>query len=267
MQVAASSAGQMGCHPSGFRVWQGWRTPRYQDRISKFHDKLGSIFLPVTVQLMEPLGMKAYLPAISPVNDNILPDEIALVAYPSQETYLQATREVAVGRAYGALHATVFNFDRQTTIPSSRSDFPRAWTDDWQLSTPYYLIDMALDWQAGSTGLLMARRRNDIRDSEFHELLRATIDNWRQQRPSAIDGSIVVVEQEYLIYWEHRSDTGTNVPSQGSLIPALSELLGDVVMRQSCEPIRVKPLFEVGDTGLPVNGGEFYNVSGGDYRR
>ncbi len=246
------------CHPSGIRVWQGWRTERYRNRIKEFQQKLGSIFMPVTIQLMEPLGLAAYLPAIPTAHDNVVPDEIALVAYPSQAAYERADREVAVGRAYGALHSTVFNFDSQSDIPCSRSAFPVAWNGDYQVNTPYYLLERSANWRSGTTRLYMARRREAWDESEFRDRLVTAVADWLPRRPESIDGGILVVEKDYLIYWEHHKGQSEHP----GLIPALADILGEPLMHRSCEPVQVEPIFAAGE-GLPISGGEFFNLRSG----
>ena len=71
------------CTPDGIRVWRGFRSRSFFDNRAKFDCFVGTVFVPQTAQQMEPLGLRAYFPALLPdstppgSNDRFLkiPDE------------------------------------------------------------------------------------------------------------------------------------------------------------------------------------------------
>src|SRR5215510_8041427 len=74
-----------------------------------FVQRLGEMFMPITVQMQRLNGLTAYLPAVLPESEeSTIPDEVALVFYRTQECYHEAKRRVG-GRAYSELHELVFD--------------------------------------------------------------------------------------------------------------------------------------------------------------
>ena len=46
--------------PKSIRVWQGFRSASLAEKRERFCDQLGKVFIPATVQQMQPLGLQAY---------------------------------------------------------------------------------------------------------------------------------------------------------------------------------------------------------------
>lgn len=124
------------------RIWLGYA--RTELTRAYFHQQLGGIFMPSTVQVMGQLGLQSYIPAVLPEADN-LPDEVALVFYPSRQIYQQACKQSCGGRMYGALHQSLFQF------PKSKSAFPENYTDELltKNKTFFILFDRQPNWQNG----------------------------------------------------------------------------------------------------------------------
>ncbi|WP_448548886.1 hypothetical protein [Thalassotalea fusca] len=241
------------CKPTGFRVWQGYRSEGYLNRRDDFVEKLGTLFIPATVQMMEPLGLIGYFPAILPDTGFKLPDEIALVLYGSQEDYKTASRESTSGRAYGALHGAVFNFSRGGEIPKSKSAFPQKYEGELELGTPYYLRDDEIDWRDGKTKVYCARRHPDISLAEFTKHIKSVIDAWSKQNALDIDGSILVCEADYILYWEHSK-------SSKSLFPYFAPVLNYPMLADKPLLRSVPELNTVPYEGIDVQAGDNLDV-------
>ncbi|WP_271273850.1 hypothetical protein [Aliamphritea hakodatensis] len=238
-------------HPAGMRVWQGFRIASMATDWQSFSEQLGKIFIPATVQQMQPLGLQAYFPLILPDSGFALPDELALVIYPSQAVYKTATRETVAGRAYGALHGTVFNFNRDGDIPRSRSFFPAPWSGKLEDSKPVYLKEAAIDWHAGILRCLVMKSREAAGMAEQYEQIAAVVNDWLAGGHEAADNVILQAEAGYLLCWEHYDHRVTD-----GLTDLLStQIQGEVVIDTCAEKVTVKPLFAAPDSGVePVAG-------------
>jgi hypothetical protein len=96
------------------RVFRG-RKNRLVKR-SVFIEKLGTVFMPMTVQMQRLFGLTAYLPAILPeTKSEGMPDEIALVFYQTQGAYHEAKRCVG-GRSYSELHQLLFDMPARPAV-------------------------------------------------------------------------------------------------------------------------------------------------------
>jgi hypothetical protein len=147
--------------PDAVRVWRGFKLPTFTP--SNFLIALGTIFIPVTAQLQSLYGLSAYLPTVLPTSKpDGVPDEIALVFYETQKAY-NDTSQIVGGRAYSALHKTVFAF------PASLSGFPVLLGPAAPaLDQPYYLFTKPVDWQQGFTQVFVGgapdeRQRHRLR--------------------------------------------------------------------------------------------------------
>ncbi len=96
------------------RVWRGWRRPDLKP--DHFLNQLSSVFIPATWLVMGRLGLQCYVPTVLTPQEHI-PDEVALLIYPSATVYDDARRRSVAGRAYSALHDAVFNFSSAPAAP------------------------------------------------------------------------------------------------------------------------------------------------------
>lgn len=251
--------------PSGVRVWWGYRHEQFAQNRAGFDKTLSSIFIPQTWQQMSALGLCAYFPALVPLaaeDEWPLPDELALVHYPSAEQYRFATRETVAGRAYGLLHSTAFNFNNPL-LPTSGSDFPAPWVETVDFAQPTYLVDKAIQWRSGVTHMLMARPILDVGSAEYKKQINQAIQQWLKQRESHVkgsdsnvDGAIILMHPHWLCYWEHRTDSC----EQNSLLPLLRPLLQDPIIDKQASTITVPPLFSGPDDGVDIKQGDFVDV-------
>lgn len=234
--------------PDTVRVWRGFRAPDLEP--AKFREKLGTLFIPSTVQFLSRLGLTAYLPTVLPDDKpDGLPDEIALVFYASQTAYHDTFKTLG-GRAYAELHKPVFS-------PRSKSGFPVKFDAALEPDKPYHLFDNAADWQYGTCKVLVGGRPEGQDEGEF----RAAVGEWLaeecarevQQRP---DGAIVCISADYLIYWEHWADTAR---ARRSRIRSLARLVQQVLL-ENARPLSLSAPFDVDFAGIEIAGGEFLNL-------
>ncbi|WP_407334171.1 hypothetical protein [Enterovibrio sp. 27052020O] len=248
--------------PKGIRVWQGYRSQKYNDDTDGFLEQLGQIFIPATVQLMMPLGLKMYYPAIVPqrvISPPItLPDEIALVGYPSAKNYDEASHHSVAGRAYSSLHETVFNFS-PSSIPTSFSSFPCAYSDHAQFAwkTPYYFSGEAIDWHACYVGVIIWTWPEGS-DSDHYALGMMTLKTCDESvsRSQNLFEVITVLQKEYGILW-FASDT-LHWPDR--ILHTLSDLQCSVVMKAFHDIVNISPLFSENDPGIDAAAGQALDV-------
>lgn len=235
--------------PDAVRVWRGYRgsVPPAQ-----FYADLGTIFIPVTVQMQRLFHLSAYLPAVLPANKpDGMPDEIALVFYRTQQAYQDASL-CAGGRAYSLLHSTIFNLGKGGSL----SGFPTKLQGNFVLDAPFHLFDDAVDWQGGFTQLFVGSRRAAIDPALFAHQIADFCAAQQANRPAGLDGAIVVAASGYLIYWEHWL---TRAAAQSSGIGRLTDLAAPELLAPYSE-VAVPPGLDAVWPGLQVSGGECFNT-------
>jgi hypothetical protein len=179
------------------RVFRGKSRPMKR---SEFIQKLGTVFMPMTVQMQRLFGLTAYLPAILPeTKSEGMPDEIALVFYQTQGAYHEAKRCVG-GRSYSDLHQLVFD------MKASKSTFPELFTGEVQPDKAYHLFPKSVDWQIGSARLYAGTRRSKVREAGFLKKL-GQVAAELQKAPGNLDAAIFCATKEWLIWWEHSSES------------------------------------------------------------
>lgn len=226
------------------RVWRGFRRSGLSQ--DQFFGKLGSIFIPGTVQIQAPVGLTAYLPSVLPRDKHpAAPDEIALVFYRVQQSYDDAKLTVG-GRAYSDLHGLVFD------LTKSLSGFPQKFAGELVPDGRYHLFDQPVDWQHGAVAAFVGMRSGGDAEGFL-----SAVAGWlgRVQRDGGPDGAIASASTEYVVYWEHWPDEAA---AAASPIPDLADLV-EPVYRKAFEPTPMHHgLWEHYD-GLTVNGGESFN--------
>jgi len=179
------------------RVFRGKSRPMKR---SEFIQKLGTVFMPMTVQMQRLFGLTAYLPAILPeTKSEGMPDEIALVFYQTQGAYHEAKRCVG-GRSYSDLHQLVFD------MKASKSTFPELFTGEVQPDKAYHLFPKSVDWQIGSARLCAGTRRSKVKEAGFLKKL-GQVAAELQKAPGNLDAVIFCATKEWLIWWEHSSES------------------------------------------------------------
>jgi len=229
--------------PNAVRVWRGFRVEELE--AVKFREKLGTVFIPSTVQFQARLGLTAYLPTVLPDDKpEALPDEIALVFYASQDAYHDTFKTLG-GRVYAELHKPVFS-------PRSKSDFPVKLDAAFEPDTPYHLFDNPADWQYGTCKVLVGARPDGQEAGDFRAAVQEWLAQERARTPQGPDGAIVCVAADYLLYWEHWAETAR---ARHSRIRSLSSLVRTVLL-ENARPVHISAPFDVDFAGIEIAGGE-----------
>lgn len=249
--TSTGASGSSPVSPDSVRVWRGYALDRtHRDA---FHQTLGATFIPITAQVMGKLGLTAYLPAIVPPDQNpSVPDEIALVFYRSQSDYQQNSNGTTAGRAYQKLHSGVFNIAAtRPDLPSSASGFPILLKDGCVSGQPYYLFSDAVDWYQGASDVFIGVFDGDARtlgDAAFKagKALQAN-------RMSGLDGLILLVVDNVLIYWRHWQ-SGASPAAWNMGLPLRT------VLSNGARVTDVNPSEYAASAGLSTQAGQYLNV-------
>jgi len=198
-------------------------------RRDTFVERLGQLFMPLTIQMQRLYGLTAYLPAVLPeLKESTIPDEVALVFYRTQECYHEAKRSVG-GRAYSELHELVFD------MPASRSGFPKLLAaDEIASDQPYHLFERSVDWQIGYSRLFVGTRKPDARSDAFLTGV-AKVARRVQGDPRSLDAAIFSATGDWVVWWDH-SPTGIATDSVHDL-----DAVADLVHASAARCLRVPP--------------------------
>ncbi|MCP3966068.1 MAG: amidohydrolase family protein [Lentisphaerae bacterium] len=233
--------------PDSVRVWRGFQVSNLSK--TNFRRELGSAFIPTAVQTQVPLGMTAYLPTVLPNNKpEDVPDEIALVFYESQKVYKE-TFNTPMGRAYGLLHRSVFS-------KQSKSGFPVLLKGDLQCDQPYYLFNKDADWHTGLTRVLIGSRLKNQSVKEFLKQLHKWLHSIQKKPPVNLDGAIVSVSENCLIYWEHWQKEDDSAKSK---IPEITDSM-ETVLLKNADKLKVSMNWLDPCPGPEIKGGESLNL-------
>ena len=213
------------------------------------------VFIPATVQMTTPLGMTAYIPAVLPPSDNILPDEIALVFYESQQTYINAMRDKVTGRAYAAMHGTTFNFSNDAEIPPSHSDFPRKYLGDLDFDQPYYLFDQSVDWQAGNTLVYAGLLKDSCHTLHIQQHLHKWLQGICTRDDKMLDGFVFMLNKHYLLCWQHSPSPEKRIVGSDQLLDFFEPVLQQQAVNT---PIPLNPITDY--SGVNVRDGLCLNT-------
>jgi hypothetical protein len=183
--------------PDAVRVFRGKKRGSLDRR--SFIDKLGTVFMPMTVQMQRLYGLMAYLPAVLPEKKaDSLPDEVALVFYRTQQSYQEAKRCIG-GRAYSELHQLVFE------MPQSPSSFPELFTSKVEVGKAYHIFSKSVDWQDGSARVWVGTRKSNVTPEKFLSAVGSVARSVRET-PGGVDAVILTVSNDWLVWWEHSSE-------------------------------------------------------------
>ena len=243
----AKTRGQ-GVPPDSVRVWRGYKLASLPNQT--FLANLGAIFIPVTAILQRLFGLTAYLPTVLPLEKPAgVPDEIALVFYTAQQAY-NDTKLIVGGRAYSLLHSAVFD------LTQSQSGFPTLLGSKLDVDTPYYLFPESADWQSGFTQVFVGTRKTSVQPPAFAASILNFLNHLKTHRPAGLDGAVVCVSSDWVIYWEHWKTEGSSLHGQ---ISGLAEL-ADRVLLQPYTPTKIDSSIADHYPGLTVEGGESFNI-------
>lgn len=232
--------------PDAVRVWRGYRHPALDQET--FFDKLGSIFIPGTVQIQAPVGLTAYLPSVLPADKpEGAPDEIAVVFYRVQQAYHDAKLTVG-GRAYSDLHGLVFDLERST------SGFPVKLSGEIEPDMRYHLFDHHVDWQEGVASAFVGMRKGED-PRAFMDSMRDWLLEVQAMGEDGPDGAITVVARDHVTYWEHWPDEEAARRSRTGELDSLTR----PVYRETFPRSEVEEDLWARYEGVAVNGGESFD--------
>ena len=212
---------------------------RADTRRDTFVQRLGQLFMPVTVQMQRLYGLTAYLPAVLPESkDSTIPDEVALVFYRTQECYHEAKRCIG-GRAYSELHELAFD------MSASRSDFPILFAaDEISPDQPYHLFEQSVDWQTGFSRLFVGTRKAGAGSDVFLAGV-ANAARRVQADPRSLDAVIFSATSDWVVWWDH-SPTATDPVHY-------LDAVADRVHSSTARCLRVQPNLLEPYAGLSLN--------------
>ncbi len=243
--------------PDAVRVWRGFRLPTLS--LSDFYKKLGSVFIPATVKLQIEAGLHSYTPTVpAGLQDkpDYVPDETAILFWKSQQTYWNGFTRLAV-RTYTLTHNGVYVTSGE---PLSRADFPVEYNglDSLIIDRPVYLFNTEADWMIGSIRHIVGARPRSMSATSFKSNVGDILNEIKKLQPT-LNGAIVCIGAEYLVYWELGSIApGTKNPVSG--IPLLQNLLSD--WSQVFEPAPTFLPIDIYDEwpGMNVTAGSTFNM-------
>ncbi|PXX99265.1 hypothetical protein [Halomonas sp. LBP4] len=235
------------------RVWLGYALPELASGAGRerFYQQLGEIFIPATVELMAPQGLQAYVPSVLPPSGHPkVPDEIALVFYPSRQCYQQASHATVAGRAYGALHGTVFSFQARQGRPASHSDFPAPFDDQPKQSGPVQLFDCGGNWQQGAVfSEVWLRSGQGV--AAFRQAVCEAMGTLRARPRQGLLGVYFYLDDDLLVVWSHWQQ-------QGQVLQA--DTIGELVWADAAAAVAVPSSPFADYAGLPVGPGQAFNL-------
>ena len=231
------------------RVWLGYALTELADQRGLFYERLGSIFIPATVQFMGPLGLQAYVPMVLPrVDDPVIPDEVALVFYPDAQTYHAACHDSCAGRTYSSLHSTVFSFTPTADRPASHSGFPVLFQPGAGQTGALQVLDDDTNWQHGSVISEVCSRGSDSPE-DFLMHCQAAMAHWQEAPEEGLKGVFVYLDEAFLVCWSCWQGEAR----------ALTQGLGDTVQRSVAMTVHMPASAFADYAGVTVTGGASFN--------
>jgi hypothetical protein len=180
------------------RVWRGFRSPSMN--LDDFFQRLGTVFVPATVEMQIQIGLDAYIPTVPaalPGKPDTVPDETAILFWDSQQTYTDGFKTLAV-RTYTLTHAAVYT-------PQSGANFPNEWSGELASGQPYHLSNEPADWMPGPVTHVIGSRPQAQSPEDF----RAALAEVSAGIASAgVQGAIVCAADDYVVYWVLGDDHG-----------------------------------------------------------
>jgi hypothetical protein len=265
--------------PDSLRVSYFYRAMAFRNDRAGFRRTLGTLFIPSWTQLTAPLGLTAYVPSVPPQTDASpqVPDEIAIVFFESKEVY-GALKGTTGGRLCGAtLHSSVFAWHEDPSpLRKSSSGFPsrmpdpdeaplmfqterneEAYANGTAGNTGYFLFDNEADWHQGATRVVVGARPKTIPTDDFLQTVHKAFAALRDDRPRGLEGVLLVVLKDCLIYWAHWTSQG------GWKNDAFAELNNGlcIIMDKIAEPKKVPSSLSQEFEGFPdLQDGDSYSI-------
>jgi hypothetical protein len=148
------------------------------------------------------------------------------------------------------LHSTVFG------VPPSEGSFPSALAESLKFDTPYYLFADQADWMTGFTQVFAGTRPTKMTALDFASGLFNFAKDLQQDRPKGLEGAVLHVTEDWVLYWEHWANQRASL---GSRIAALPKLAAQI-LSQSHRAMPLSMKLTARDAGVSVKGGESFNI-------
>ncbi|CAN5455211.1 hypothetical protein BH10PSE14_BH10PSE14_30730 [soil metagenome] len=179
------------------RVFIGFKRPEL-DR-SQFFKGVGQTFMPGTPYMLQPLGLAAYLPAVLGDPAPGMPDEFALICYPSAAVWDENMHNTLRGRVYNQTHGGVYAATSGAAFPVMLSGMATG------AKGPFYMFDTAVDWQSGTTQVaVVARDPAQADGTAFRAALQSALAGAASAlHAKGIDQIIVTTAEDFAICWFH----------------------------------------------------------------
>ena len=217
--------------PDSLRVFHGFRNQTLTDEA--YRAALGQTFMPGTPYMLAPLGLSAYLPGVvvgEPSPD--VPNEFAIIAYPSQQVWKHIMNETLRGRVYNSTHGGVYDLKRSgASFPVSLTHLPEMATD------PYYLFEDSTDWQTGATQVFVGAPADaKVPAADFrHALREGVVGAIKALDDSGIDQCIVMPGDAYVVIWVHaKMPLKAGTPDWGYFGPKVRKIASMDAQRIIC---------------------------------
>jgi len=231
--------------PDAVRVWRGYRAPALA--LGDFLSKLGTVFVPATVEMQIKVGLEGYVPSIPgglAAKPDSVPDETAILFWTTQQTYTDGFNTLAV-RTYTLTHGAVYR-------PPSGADFPTLFKGTLAAEKPCYLIAKPADWMKGEVQHLIGSRPAAVKPNDFRGGIATVLA--QVQKQAGVAGAIACAGDDYLVYWE-LAGSG----SGGSGIDSLTKLLGWSRLLLPNSTSLESGLWDVWP-GMTINSGDSFNM-------
>ena len=217
--------------PDSLRVFHGFRNQTLTDEA--YRTTLGQTFMPGTPYMLAPLGLSAYLPGVivgEPSPD--VPNEFAIIAYPSQQVWKHIMNDTLRGRVYNSTHGGVYDLNRSgASFPVSLRHLPEVATD------PYYVFEGSTDWQTGETQVFVGAPADaTVPAADFRHAVRHGVSEaMKAWGDVAIDQCIVMPGDAYVVIWVHaRLPLEAGTPDWGYFGPKVRKVASMKAQRIIC---------------------------------
>jgi len=162
--------------------------------LDDFYTRLGTVFIPATVQMQIQAGLDTYIPAVPAGmsgKPDTVPDETAILFWDSQQTYTDAFNMLAV-RTYTLTHASVYG-------PGSGAAFPTLFTGSLAADQPCYLVDHPADWMHGQLTQWLVGRPAAQTPADFAAGLSSVLSTL--QSSGDLEGAVACAGSDYFVFW------------------------------------------------------------------
>lgn len=179
---------------NSIRIFWGYKKETL-DKLT-FYKELGETFMPGTPYVLGPSGLNSYLPAVLNLDPSLqLPDEVALIVYPTVELYNESRQNSLIGRIYTFSHEGVFDMNR------SRGQFPGTVEQPAKHTVferwAWYVSGEQQDWQRGNTRLLAINSA----DNSFELLLKFSKEIKSNLAKYGINEIIICASTTFATVW------------------------------------------------------------------